>query len=694
MTSSGVPHAQDYLDETVTAHVARNPLLSPSTVEKQLLSRQGALHKWLADSPTAHRARHWNWHRGAVDPNNAPPSADELNYVCEHFGYAMDGDERPSELYLQMLADAMLPLPAHPLYGVVSPQLLATTGTVPVSILSTGPDIIQHYYECIVAAKEEVILLTNYWQLGKNVSKISDAIRELDRKAAEAESTIIVKIMWDRGPRSVADLFRARTPVEPNKWEENGLPTPQEVPHLRMEILNYHRPIMGTFHAKLLLVDRRLALINSINIQDRPNLECCIHLEGDIVNSVYDHAMISWGNAFRYKLPCLSKPASHTPATEFMPALSPVERKEASKHALCELVAGDKETMRNEPIRMRVHLADLVGTMMHARAGATDAIDTPITSVPSGKTQDDIVRRAAAMWRSKVHVPALSTSPVATSPGSAPTSPTRHTLAESAMWLLGRDSSSSWNVEMSALRSRPMDPHEAESRLRWISQSLNFANLSQVRGSLDPNKITESKGGWEAQRLMGLLDFEPVIYHTAHAPVPIALVNRRPHGRPGHDDIQNPQDAAWLAGFRYAKHHVFIQSPTLNATPVKHAVLACVRRGVRVQLWLDLGFNDKSESMPFQGGTNEQVVVAMYKALRRDGQGREKLLEVYWYTGKDMDRPLNAVRKQRNCHVCMPIVFFLLTPNRSSLPRLMAKSRFSGVEIKIRRAGSIRRKST
>ncbi len=131
----------------------------------------------------------------------------------------------------------------------------------------------------------------------------------------------------------------------------------------------------------------------------------------------------------------------------------------------------------------------------------------------------------------------------------------------------------------------------------------------------------------------------------------MALVNRRPHGTPGHSDIRNPQDAAWLAGFRYAKKHIFIQSPTLNASPIKAAVLAAVRRKVKVELWLDLGFNDKSESMPFQGGTNEAVVTAFYRQLRREGKGDEKYLEVYWYTGKDMTRPLNAVRKQRNCHV-------------------------------------------
>lgn len=64
---------------------------------------------------------------------------------------------------------------------------------------------------------------------------------------------------------------------------------------------------------------------------------------------------------------------------------------------------------------------------------------------------------------------------------------------------------------------------------------------------------------------------------------------------------------------------------------------------------MDLGFNDKGESMPFQGGTNEEVVEKMYKELNRTGH--QKNLHVYWYVGKDQVRPLNAVKKQRNCHV-------------------------------------------
>lgn len=52
--------------------------------------------------------------------------------------------------------------------------------------------------------------------------------------------------------------------------------------------------------------------------------------------------------------------------------------------------------------------------------------------------------------------------------------------------------------------------------------------------------------------------------------------------------------------------------------------------------------------IPFQGGTNEQVVHAMYNILNKEGKGEN--LKVYWYTAKDQIEPVSATWKTRNCH--------------------------------------------
>jgi len=63
--------------------------------------------------------------------------------------------------------------------------------------------------------------------------------------------------------------------------------------------------MLGTFHSKYMVVDRKVALLNSNNIQDRPNVEMMIHIEGKIVESFYDMALYSWYTSLTPALPLL-----------------------------------------------------------------------------------------------------------------------------------------------------------------------------------------------------------------------------------------------------------------------------------------------------------------------------------------------------------------------------------------------------
>lgn len=67
--------------------------------------------------------------------------------------------------------------------------------------------------------------------------------------------------------------YRNHVYVSPSTWIPLGLPAPADVPHLDLQVVNFHRPPLGTFHQKAMVVDRRIALLNSNNIQDRPNVE-------------------------------------------------------------------------------------------------------------------------------------------------------------------------------------------------------------------------------------------------------------------------------------------------------------------------------------------------------------------------------------------------------------------------------------
>ncbi|KAJ1024134.1 hypothetical protein NDA16_002973 [Ustilago loliicola] len=789
---------------TITSAVAADPTLPPSEAAKHLFptppaAKRGLIRFKIKEQLEEGRGKHWVWDKGAVHHGNREPDDEELERVRHRFRYKSEADGGPSRLYLMILADCLLPLPRNPMSGVVSPPLLATTGIVPLSIFSTGPDIIGHYYDCIVAARREVILLTNYWQGGKNVDRIAEALRELNsrvqkrrkRRALEAkrkgqstapavnpsstpqaekaakqqddllekqgapgsvtraekdhhldddqdielgppaeEDRIVVKLMWDRGPQTLADLFRLRKPVPPAMWKTNGLPTQDEIPNLLMEILNYHRPLMGTFHAKLLIVDRQVALINSNNIQDRPNIEACIRLEGDIVNSVYDHALISWGNRLQPALPCLSAPAPVAPSpAAFMtgdqstlPSLTVEKLKQLALNVRQRLhdedTATEVEKERSLQSPITFHFGDKMDQIMRRDSFGAKGAQSPVRS-PDGEAHpvdgEKAARNAGALWAQKVlgerfsHFQNTKSSEAAPVPApgnleksesAPPTAPTRErkhfadvveplmmkeghkppAWAEGALEVFGLGQSSSKNVAEEVRRNpRPKTtlasganiptavaeeegdwrrsievdeeslapshtaigegevggspkagassvgsdadanlssagkgvgvmsedsvstavaapalnteifktkqeassttsptqpsskPNEeqgapgsvgyrrvhrrtlsqiskssAAERLSAITKSLDFANNSKVQGEITAENLSEEK----LSALNDVLDFQPYVFHRPHEPVPMALVNRRPHGTPGHSDIRNPQDAAWLAGFR------------------------------------------------------------------------------------------------------------------------------------------------
>lgn len=95
------------------------------------------------------------------------------------------------------------------------------------------------------------------------------------------------------------------------------LPRHDELPNISIQVVNYHRPMLGTFHAKFMVVDRRHAIVQSDNIQDNDNMEMCVQLEGPVVDSIYDTAMITWNDALEPPPRCLSSPAATAPPPSF-----------------------------------------------------------------------------------------------------------------------------------------------------------------------------------------------------------------------------------------------------------------------------------------------------------------------------------------------------------------------------------------
>ncbi|KAK4228554.1 minor cardiolipin synthase ClsB [Podospora fimiseda] len=227
------------------------------------------------------------------------------------------GGKKPGELFLKIYHDALSTLEEDLGRGVVSPCLMGGSGFVKLTVISVMPDIVRHMSNVIARAEREVFLATNYWQDSVASKYITNALRELNLRAGHRRTKVVVKIIYDRG--SPKQLFEPHYLVGEKEYTGTNvnLPHPSEVPNLEMQVMNYHTPLVGTFHAKYVVVDRKIALLQSNNIQDNDNLEMLVHLEGPIVDSFWDMVLISWHRKLEPPLPsCESNGNGHAVGDE------------------------------------------------------------------------------------------------------------------------------------------------------------------------------------------------------------------------------------------------------------------------------------------------------------------------------------------------------------------------------------------
>src|SRR5580704_4759010 len=61
------------------------------------------------------------------------------------------------------------------------------------------PDNVRHISNLIVRAEREVFLATNFWQASDTAKLVTDALKELSKRAAGRSAKVVVKIVYDRG---------------------------------------------------------------------------------------------------------------------------------------------------------------------------------------------------------------------------------------------------------------------------------------------------------------------------------------------------------------------------------------------------------------------------------------------------------------------------------------------------------------
>jgi hypothetical protein len=449
-------------------------------------------------------------------------------------------------------------LDTNPLAGLVSPPLLGTSGVVPLSIVSVIPDIVRHYANLIVRAETEIILATNYWELSQSSGVIADSLRELSESVeARGGEKVVMKLMYDRG--NLKQAVKHRILVDPAYWTRVGLPSEDEIPGISLEVVNYHHPLLGTFHAKYLVVDRRVACLNSNNVQDRPNVEMMVQLEGPIVESIYDMALLSWSVAMSPPLPLVSKPPKYPAVYKFQknnedlkctPSLASmhIDSWFLRLHADIDPEAMSEATRAYLQGRCAVNEAQGVQPIATGPTQHCPGVD----SVAADENRGDLIAEPLNM-----PVPSLHTSGNAVDYTSEPEK-RRNEMIESHLNSLpnaeadfqGRNKPQGERGELltvlavvtsnadttagSEILARGEDQMQVTKSEEPNTSSTNpvgSGSTTMGAGKLPDTKASDSQGTPQGSGDGGTSsDFCPHILHKPHDPVPIAIVNRSPKG--------------------------------------------------------------------------------------------------------------------------------------------------------------------
>lgn len=148
--------------KTIAGYMAENPNKSVAQAMAQLFPKSQPFSRFMARFPGKHSVI-----KGLTDQELAHLEAQgpEIRRLA---GWKLPGEEgegvEVSPLFWKMYLSVLPTIERDPLAGYTAPDLLGSTTTMPLSIISLIPDIMKHYRDVIVRAQSEVFLATNYWQ--------------------------------------------------------------------------------------------------------------------------------------------------------------------------------------------------------------------------------------------------------------------------------------------------------------------------------------------------------------------------------------------------------------------------------------------------------------------------------------------------------------------------------------------------
>ncbi|KAF4636045.1 hypothetical protein G7Y89_g2043 [Cudoniella acicularis] len=460
--------------------------------------------------------------------------------------------------------------------------------------------------------------------------------------------------LGDKESKSVAKAHRDQiTPEDLTRARECSNWGPTEPSELFLRCFRMHGSEISQVNAwnvPLQIHDcgSEVAVLQSNNIQDNDNVEMVTHLEGPIVDSLYDIALISWHKRLEPPLPSHNSPAVQggleteriygvTNGLGNVDLDGPIDQSQTN--IPCHGFE-DENLGRRERIQENARAAATTGDIEHI-AHQKPTVETGKTT-GTNTASDSAVTTTADVKQGANGPDVASQQYLSSGEQVLPQSQMEHPSSTGNPLLEHTTDDPHYGDDIAGEVARvqaAVSPKNGETRVKAVTRHLNHTRNVGFKGNSPECAPHE--------------EMTPDVPHSVHEPFPIAMVCREPCGAANHNSVYNPQNEVWLSALRNAKKNVFIQSPTLNAEPLVPVIIEACERGIDVYCYICFGYNDTGELLPEQGGTNEMIAHKMYATLSTQGKQH---LHYLFYIGKDQTAPIVAKKKKRSCHVKVMIV--------------------------------------
>jgi len=204
---------------------------------------------------------------------------------------------------MQLVVDALRPILAND--TTIDSKLAITSGRISHYFVGHIHDVVRICCKEIEKARSEILITSSYWE-GASLSAFMLS-RSL-RRTVRNNGNIVIKIVVDNGSRENIGKKGNLVTIDKHKWKkELGLFFDDMLQDVQVK--SVHVPLLGTMHAKFLVVDNKRVVISSNNVQDRPNAEMAVTMEGRVVSSFRDIFMrlFHYGGKVPKNLPLFSE---------------------------------------------------------------------------------------------------------------------------------------------------------------------------------------------------------------------------------------------------------------------------------------------------------------------------------------------------------------------------------------------------